>query len=412
VNRRDGSVHTSIPVSSPCEPRDGMLTELRELGLDVAGTLLVLTLTAIRNSLHTNGRRRVPAVRAALAGMDVGLQPRSTGGTRPDVAQDCADVALWLERRGALRTACGYAEAAAALDPTNANRALLVARVFARAGRMREAVDRGVAAVRLAGRAGDREMRAAAFVALGDITCSAQRYGDAARLFSLARRYARSRASRAREGDGLRGLALVRHAQDRDAESLELMAAALGAYAGHTPSIHRLACTCLRVLVTAGEYQGAVMLGKLLLAVRQPAGGELAVCALLARAAAALGWELNYEAFCLRAILALGAVSLDTSHAEAMIDLARAHGSLAFWPRVLLAADRALADAVDHGAADLAGVARQMLVAAEMEAIPPELQSELFPDAESEEISEGEELSGHEPVAILVEAFRAALAEA
>ncbi|HET6765612.1 MAG TPA: tetratricopeptide repeat protein, partial [Longimicrobiaceae bacterium] len=297
----------SIVVPGPALPRtvrDEMLAELRERGLPVAGALLVVTLTALHHGLR-NGEGAVPSVRDALAGLEVGLQPPDLDGTMAGVAQDCADVATWLQSRGALLTACGYAEAAAALQP-NAERALAVAGLARRSGRMAHAAGWGVRAVRLAGRAGDTDARAAALVALGHTACDAQRYGEAERLFAVARRYARSRGAAEREGDALRGLALVRHAQERDEEALGLVLDALAAYGSRTACVRALARTLLALWLGAGEYRGVLALGRHLLALPLSAGDELSVCALCARAAAALGWELHYESACLRAILALG----------------------------------------------------------------------------------------------------------
>ncbi|HET6764394.1 MAG TPA: hypothetical protein VFH27_12000, partial [Longimicrobiaceae bacterium] len=98
--------------------------------------------------------------------------------------------------------------------------------------------------------------------------------------------------------------------------------------------------------------------------------------------------------------------------APSVLDLARAHGSLAFWPRVVLAADRALADAQAHGDADTCALAQRMLHAAALSRIPDDVMADLFPDAETEELPEGEDLPGWEPAAKAVTAFAAALAVA
>jgi hypothetical protein len=142
--------------------------------------------------------------------------------------------------------------------------------------------------------------------ATGQTAAIAQRYGDAARVFALARRYAVAHGAAEREGDALRDLALVPQVQERDTEVLELVVQALAAYGPRTGCVQALARTWLAMLVDSGEYPGAVMLGTLLLSPSLFPADELAVCALLARAAAALGWELSYESFSLRAILSLG----------------------------------------------------------------------------------------------------------
>jgi hypothetical protein len=395
------------------EARDGMLAELHARGLGVAGPLLVLALVALRRSLRYARTRPLPALREALAGLDVGLRASALdGGGAIGVAQDCADIAAWLERRCALLTACGYAEAAVALDAAKPEHALAVSRLARGLGRMGEAVEWGVRAWRLAGRARDADTRAAALVALGQTAAAAQRYGDAARVLALALRHALAHGAAERAGDALREMALVRHAQERDEEALDLVVQALAAYGARIACVQALARTLLAMWVESSEYPGAVLLGKLLLSLPLVPGDELAVCALLARAGAALGWELSYESFCLRAILSLARLSPESPHAGPMLDLARAHGALGFWPRVLLAADRALADAQEHGDHEAVGVSRRMLEAAELEAIPPEVQADLFPDHETEEIPEGEEPPAWHPVAVAVASFRVALAGA
>jgi hypothetical protein len=410
-------VPSPAPALVPCalgrRARDEMLAEAHSRGLGVAGPLVVVTLGALRRVLGASSSTALPAVREALAGVDVGLRADDDARSgRSGVARDCADIAAWLEARGAVRMACGYAEAAAALSAECPRYALSVARLNGSLARTREAAEWGVRAWRLAGRAGDADTRVAALVALGQAATLAQRYGDAARAFTLAGRYAAVHGAPAREGDALHGLALVRHAQDRHAEASELVALALAAYGPRRECVHDLARSWLSMLVDGGEYRGAVMLGKLLLSLSLPPADELGVCALLARGAAALGWELSYESFCLRAILAMGSLSPGCPHVAPMLDLARAHGSLAFWPRVLLAADRALADALAHADDDAAEVARRMLQAADLRCIPPDVQQDLFPDQEPEEMPEGQELPSCEPVAALVESFRAALAGA
>jgi tetratricopeptide (TPR) repeat protein len=281
-----------------------------------------------------------------------------------------------------------------------------------RSERLSEAAGWGARAVRLAGRAGDTDARASALVALGHMACGAQRYGEAERLFALARRYARTRRAAEREGDALRGLALVRHAQERDEEALSLVLDALTAYGARPACVRALARTLLVMWLDASEYVGVQALGKHFLALPLSAQDELAVCALCARAAAALGWELHYESVCLRAILALGMLPAGAPHAPAVLDLARAHGSLGFWPRVVLAADRALSDAQSHGDRETAAIAGRMLETAALERIPDDLLTDLFPDMETEEIPEGDEPAGWEPIGKAVAAFADALGAA
>ena len=389
--------------------REGMIAELQARGLEVEGPILVLTLTAVRRAHRSRGAHPLPSVRDALRGLRVGLRRDTDTDTAASVAADCGDVAAWLTSQGALRTACGFAEIAAALDGAAGVRALTVANLARRLDRKTDAVAWGVRAWRLAGQSGRTDTRAAALVALGQVALRAEQFSEAERLFNLACRYARAHAASIAEGDALHGLALVNHARERDDEAAVLVMEALVTYGSRSEQVQTRARSLLGMWVAASGYRGALSIGRLLLSLPLPKCDEMAVCALCARASAALGWELAYETFSLRAIVTLGKLPAEATHAPAMLDLARAHGALGFWPRMMLAAERARDNARVHGAEETAAIAQRMLDAVRMPEIPSDVLSSLFPDEETEEIPEGEEPPAWSPVGKMVAAFADAL---
>jgi hypothetical protein len=401
---------------------EAMLAELQARGLAVAAPLLVLTLAdvwtwtrtgecAARRPHHLSALTDLPPLRDALAGLEVGLRARGErAGTVAELAEDCADVSDWLEGRGALVGAIGFAEAAAALEPGSGSRALSVARLARAAGLLSPARAWGAWSLRLAGRGRDHAARAAALVELGHLAATRQQYAEARRLFSAARRYAVSRRLTHAEGDALCGLALLQ-CHRCDAEALELFAQAVNAYEPGSGAVLDLGHLLLSLWVNQREYHRAALLGRVLLAVPCSVGDGLVLSALLARAAAALGWELTYESACQRAVMCLGKLPPDTPCAASLLDLARAHGALGFWPRVELAADSAKVYARRTGDAAAARLAGRMLRAAKRPKLPRRLQAELFPDRTICEVPEGRNYPAGHPVRVLLTCFRQALVQ-
>jgi hypothetical protein len=249
-----------------------------------------------------------------------------------------------------------------------------------------------------------------------------QQYADARRLFTLARRFAVSRRVAAGEGDALCGLALLHchrshereedsgHQRDQDRKALELFAQAVKAYEPGSYEVWDLAHVRLPLWVETREYQRAALLGRVLLAGPCSPGDALVLAPLLARAAAALGWELTYEGACHRAAVSLGQIPHNTPYAESLLDLARAHGALAFWPRAELAAEQARVHARRTGDPVAARIARQMLRAIGMKQTPRRVRARLFPDQAIEGVPDGQNFPPGDPVRVLVASFRRALA--
>jgi tetratricopeptide (TPR) repeat protein len=420
-----------LPPSTPPAPvlatagratAEAMVLELQARGLAVAAPLLVLTLSDVWTWTRTGecAARRphplaaltdLPPLRDALAGLEVGLRARGEpAGTLAELAQDCADVADWLEGRGALQGAIGYAEAAAALEPESSGRAHSVARLARAAGLFHAARAWGAWSLRLAGRGRDHATRAAALVELGHLAAARQQYAEARRLFSVARRLAVSRRLTHAEGDALCGLAPLQ-CHHGDGEALELFARAVEAYEPGSGAVLDLGHILLTLWVNQREYHRAALLGRVLLAVSCSVGDALVLSALLARAAAALGWELTYESACHRAVTCLGKLPPDTPCAASLLDLARAHGALGFWPRVELAADFARVYARRTGDAAAARLAGRMLRAAKRPTLPRRIEAELFPDRTLCEVPEGRNYPAGHPVRLLVRCFRQALVQ-
>jgi tetratricopeptide (TPR) repeat protein len=403
-----------------------MLFELQARGLAVAAPVLVLTLSDLWTWMQGCGGApsrfrpegastrgladltHLSALREALAGLDVGLRGRGErASTVGELAQDCADLAVWLEGRGALRCAAGYAEAAAGLEPQSAGRALVVARLARELGSLPAAGAWGVWAVRLAGRGHDPATRAAALVELGHLSATRQQYAEAARLFTLGRRFAASRRLPREEGDAIRGLALLAYGHKRDEEALTLFGQAVKAYGPGSPGVADLGHLIVGLWLEEREYRGAALLGRVLLARPCHLDYALSLAGMLARAAAALGWELTYESACQRALLTLGQLPPDLPCADTLLNLARAHGSLGYWPRAELTADLAQVYARRTGDGEAAHLAKRMVAASMRRKAPKRLMAELGPDQTQEDVPEGKNYPAGHPVRALVKCFQA-----
>jgi hypothetical protein len=400
---------------------EAMLAELQARGLVVAAPALVRTLsdlwTAMQGSDGASARPRgladltpLPALREALTALDVGLRAGGErAGTPAELAQDCADLAVWLEARGALLSAVGCAEAAAGLEPESAGRALVVARLAKELGCLPAAGAWSVWAFRLAGRGHDLAARAGALVELGHLSATRQRYAEAGRLFSVARRFAASRRLSEEEGDAIRGLALLQWGHRREGEAQRLFAQAAEAYGPGSPGVADLGHLVVGLWLDEREYRGAALLGRVLLSHPRHPHYALPLAGMLARAAAVLGWELSYEAACQCALLSLGQLPPDLPCAAALLDLTRAHVSRGYWARAELTADVARVYARRAGDTAAARRAKRMLGASCRRRLSKRLRAELFPDHTQDSVPEGEDYPAGHPVHVLVTCIRRAL---
>jgi hypothetical protein len=396
---------------------EAILAELQARGMVVAAPPLVLTLSDLWTWTQRrecadprNDRAHLPALREALAGLDVGLRPSGERtGTVAEIAQDCADLAVWLEGRDALRSAVGYAEAAAGLEPESAARALVVARLARELGCLPAAGAWGVWAMRLAGRGHDPVARAGALVELGHLSATRQHYAEAGRLFALARRFALSRHLPREEGEALRGLALLKYGHRRDGEALALFAEAVRAYGPGSLGVDDLGHMVTGLWLDEREYRGAALLGRVLLDRPCHPHYALSLAGMLARAAAALGWEMTYESACQRALVSLGHLSSDFPCAPPLLDLARAHGALGSWPRAELTAHMAKQYAGRTGDDEATHLAKRIIAASLRQKMPKRLRADLFPDQTEEDVPEGKDYPVGHPVRKLVKCFRASV---
>jgi hypothetical protein len=398
-----------------------VVTELQAHGLAVPAPLVAATLAELwgwaRNLEDANepaqtlgARNPLRVLRDALLREDA----VSTGGESgarnvvEEAAADCAGVATWLERRCAAWSALAYAEAAAALEPESAARAHAVSRFARIAGLLAPAREWAAWSIRLAAVGRDHAAKAAALVEMGHIAATRQQYAEARRYFTVARRFAVSRRVAKAEGDALCGLALLRWYRD-EREALDLFAQALEAYEPRSKEVLDLGHLLLSLWIERQEYRGAALLGRVLLNEPSSVGDGLALAALLARAAAALRWELTYESAYVRAMMWLGKLPPNTRCAAALLDLARAHGALRSWPRVELAADLARTYARRTGDVESGRLARRLVRASRRRKLSPRTRARLFPDLSDEAVPEGLAYPLGHSVRVLVTAFAHAL---
>lgn len=379
-----------------------VLTELRSRGFQVAAAMLAGTLADLWDWMQ--GRKgsaceRVPmaarpslqpTLRDALAAIRLGL---GSGGERrarsSELAHDSGEISAWLERHGALLSALAYAEAAAALEPHRGSRAVAVATLARRMGRAEQAVSWGRRGLWLAGVEGDSIGRGAALLELGHVARGRQRYTEASRLYSAARRLARLRQVQVTEGDALVALAGLYAELGHAGKSIDCFALAVDAYGPQRRLLERVGDLLSGLCLATRDYRGAASLAKVVLTDSVEPEVALVAAGHLARAGAALGWELTYEDAWNRAFIALGQLPMESPRAEPLLDLCRAAGSMGYWPRVKLVAEMAAADAARKGNRDAVELASRMLEAADMTVVPEPLLGELFPDEEHAVIPEG-----------------------
>ena len=352
----------------------------------------------------------VPSLRDALLALEAELlAPQADHSVqRVRIADHCSTLAHWLEGRGAVRSGLTFAEAAAAVNPRDPRRAILVARLSRACRRWEQASVWAWWAVHSAGLRADRRARAEALTELGHLAASREQYGEAERFYRVACRFAVSRGLEAAAVDPLCGLALMEARRDLRG-STRLFCQALALCEPGSDMALEIAHTVLRFWVEGGQFHAAALLGNTLLEDALPPGDALVLAGYLARAASAIGWELVYEAAYVRALRSLAVLPENIPCGSAVLDLARAHGALAFWPRVVHTADIALMYAQRSGDRGTARLAKRMIAAAQRERLSRRVRAELFPDATERVVDPDAAFPSDDPISVLIAAFRVAL---
>jgi tetratricopeptide (TPR) repeat protein len=259
------------------------------------------------------------------------------------LARTCLCVVEWSLARRAVRTALGFAEAAALCWPEHPRYAWMAGRLLRTHGYRREAEQWIKRSVRVAGSTGDWETQTLALNSLGNLLYEAGSYHEANRTQLQALRTSRKHGFREREGEVLHDLFVVAWYLG-DAERAE--GYARGAFEIYKAGHFRLAALAHDVAfswVERGHYSRALTILRELPDYFIDPGEKIRVLASAARAAGGCGNVLDFDRTAEQIFRLAQEMDSKRGVAVALVELALGATSLEEWD----AAERALTRAIE-----------------------------------------------------------------
>ncbi|HEU4451717.1 MAG TPA: hypothetical protein VFR81_01620 [Longimicrobium sp.] len=295
-------------------------------------------------------------------------------GASPEIVSlVCLQISGWAEARGALATALLYAQAGALAAPEDPGPAFAVGTLAMRWRRHTRAETWLRRSIGLARRARHWEAYAQAYVEMGALYASRANREMAHRYYVQALRAARRHGLMAVRGAALHGMLLLAMESGALEDAERYAGGAMRAYGRGHPRLGEVRHDAAYLLVMRESHARAIPMLQHLLPSRVEPVERALTYSILARAAAGVGDKLLYqEAWSEAWSLVNRRAGEEGRHLRALLEMARASGSLRDWVHFDLAARLALAAARRHGDHAVAAQIQELAASLNRPLRPPE----------------------------------------
>jgi tetratricopeptide (TPR) repeat protein len=287
----------------------------------------------------------------------VGELANPEAASADQIARACLCVTEWGLAHRTVRTALGFAEAAALCWPEHPRYAWMAGRLLRSHGYLREAEKWIRRSIRVAGNTGDCETQTLALNSLGNLLYEAGKYSESVRVLEEALRSSRKYRLRDREGEILHDLFAVTVWGGDVTRGEGFAKAAYEIYRAGHPRLPALAHDVAVLWIKRGQFSRAFTVLQELPAFFEHPEERVRVLASLARAAAACGDRRIFIEACHEAELLASDPYVSVRSGPAMLQLGLGAWDLGEWE----IAERTLGSAVQL--ATLAGEADTRLEA-------------------------------------------------